>query len=140
MRKSKLEKWLLVLSGHCDYIKIVTEIEDIEIAYYDTNREDFQVIQEKAQTIVNIHNERISKQRRSEDNRKVIQAIKSTKTYQGLHEQTRESFLSDEVIRAIKSAIECDEAGFTYEQWERSTGMGATAKQVVKDLFEERGR
>ena len=42
------QKWMVVTSGDNDYVKIVTEIDNFTIAYYDTTKESVGLIQKIA--------------------------------------------------------------------------------------------
>jgi hypothetical protein len=42
------QKWMVVTSGHNDYVKIVTEIDNFTIAYYDTDKKNVGLIQKIA--------------------------------------------------------------------------------------------
>ena len=42
------QKWMVVTSGHNDYVKIVTEIDNFTITYYDTTNENVSLIQKIA--------------------------------------------------------------------------------------------
>jgi hypothetical protein len=42
------QKWMVVTSGHEDYVKIVTEIDNFTIAYYDTDKSNVSLIQKIA--------------------------------------------------------------------------------------------
>lgn len=50
------QKWMAVTSGHSDYVKIVTEITNDLIAYYDTTSETVNDIQTMASIVVNSQN------------------------------------------------------------------------------------
>ena len=50
------QKWMVVTSGECDYVKIVTEITNDLIAYYDTTKETVNEIQTMASAVVGSQN------------------------------------------------------------------------------------
>ena len=50
------QKWMVVTSGECDYVKIVTEITNDLIAYYDTTKATVNEIQTMASAVVGSQN------------------------------------------------------------------------------------
>jgi len=50
------QKWMVVTSGHYDYVKIVTEITNDLIAYYGTTSNTVNEIQTMASIVVNSQN------------------------------------------------------------------------------------
>ena len=44
-------------------------------------------------------------------------------------------FISPSLIGIFDNAIEMQKAGFTFAQWENTTGAGKKAKAIVKEIF-----
>jgi hypothetical protein len=53
------QKWTVVTSGHNDYVKIVTEIDNITLAYYNVDKKDINRVQKLALSICDTQNKLI---------------------------------------------------------------------------------